>query len=123
MKTTKGGFTRGEVTHLNHLSNREHRIGIYTDTGYYTLAETNREFKEWKENASLIAAAFTAATEVEDMGYDGMEAVRLLAELLTHVALIDRFAFHGLPVHKSQYEVLHALLTRIKGEGKEAEHE
>lgn len=34
----------------------------------------------WRANANLIAAAFNAATEMEELGYDGQKAIEALPE-------------------------------------------
>ena len=63
---------------------------------------------EARANASLIAAAFNAATEVEDMGFNGLEAIKVLAALLRILEGHD--AYDGF-IH----DELRALLARLKG--------
>ena len=90
MKTTRGGFTRGKAEYVPGESNDavlspDKAGGILV--GDWWVAEVQNDVEDGtsivvEANASLIAAAFNAATEVEDMGYNGLEAVKALPEIL-----------------------------------------
>jgi hypothetical protein len=62
------------------------------------LYDTDADGREWTangtpdDNARLIAAAGTAAHECAEMGYDPIEAVRALPELICHLKRLQRFA-------------------------------
>ena len=45
---------------------------------------------EWAANANLIAAAGTAAHECEQLGFDGLSAVKALPELLKALVPLER---------------------------------
>ena len=111
MKTTKGGFTRAPV-----------QIGGYTiysvsnGDAIATALERGRDPRMIEANASLIAAAFNAATEIEDVGYDGLEAMRALVKMIELLVVI-RHDSSGL--RDFLREPVSALLDRLKGRSDE----
>ena len=84
---TRGGFTRGLCEVKGSAVFPPFPL---TAPIHYPCTEITRDrsIVETKANASLIAAAFNAATEAEDMGYDGLEAVRALPELLRELSVV-----------------------------------
>jgi hypothetical protein len=118
---TRGGFTRGEfeigIKHPSRiiLNGLRGRVVAFTcdprDEGTESIEE--------KANASLIAAAFNAATEVEDMGYNGLEAVRALRQI---VEVLRALAFWQDELKRKFPDIVwrnaddaRALLARLKG--------
>lgn len=135
MKTTRGGFTRGKAEYVPGESNDavlspDKAGGILV--GDWWVAEVQNDVEDGtsivvEANASLIAAAFNAATEVEDMGYNGLEAVKALPEILQAldfvIAQYELDPILGPLTRKARALPIHTLLARIKGEGKEAQDE
>lgn len=106
---TRGGFTRGPV---------QDTYGTVTNDKNRIIAEVHRSQRpilngrERGANASLIAAAFNAATEVEDMGYNGLEAVRALPEILKRF----EWCLKGEPQFDTVFAGARALIARLKGD-------
>lgn len=78
---------------------------------------------ELEDNAALIAAAFNAATAVQDMGYNGQKAVEVLPELIAFMLdltdwLDDRVdADDGVPNDEMKlYMKADSFFDKIKGE-------
>ena len=116
---TKGGFTRGQFeTGIKHpsriiLNGLRGRIVAFT----CDPRDEGTESVEEKANASLIAAAFNAATEVEDMGYDGMEAVKAVPEMVAALAdVLGCIESTGQLAHM-YHDNARALLARLKKGG------
>ena len=127
MKTTKGGFTRGPWIQPTRYSPEEGRSipcgAIEVEGGRIVACLEGMTVTEWANDANLIAAAGTAATKVEDMSYDGLEAVKALPEILKILKMFYEPRAKGWKVTDwdLRLEDANALLARIKGEGKEAE--
>ena len=127
MKTTKGGFTRGEghVLPRNRVSrNGTPTFDVMVGNGSPENWDMVADRVDGEANAFLIAAAFNAATQVEDMGYDGLETVRALPESLDICEEALAFLLDGqLVAHRlngklvNRFETctrIRALLARLK---------
>lgn len=91
MKTEKPRPTRGPVkidisTEIC-LGLPMTRYRLYWTSDYgpseIPLSDVNGKTPQAEANADLICAAFNAATEAADLGYDPIEAVRALPKVLT----------------------------------------
>lgn len=100
MTQRSGMFTKGPG--LAHVADPDDGYGAarYRVSGQeYVLAVILGDVAELNSeaNAALVAAAFTAATTAEDMGYDGQAAVEALPELLRALDEIASGALWGGP--------------------------
>jgi hypothetical protein len=77
-------FTRGPVV-IVQGDEWTHDVATNGPEGLWIVASANGRRDEVKANKALIAAAFNAATEVEEMGYDGQEAIEMLPALIKSV--------------------------------------
>lgn len=75
MKTRKAKWTRGPISTAE--------VVLYDDV----KAEKEIDAED-QANVSLIAAAFNAATALEDQGYDGMETIKALPEIVEALRLV-----------------------------------
>src|SRR3990167_2782058 len=102
MKTeTKAKFTRGpwtvEVYNPQHGSTRSRQIELWGElssggpariaTMETDAVENGRDYAD----ACLMAYAGTAATQLEDAGYDGLEALRALSEIVGTLTTVNNF--------------------------------
>ena len=79
---------------------------------------------EKEANAALIEAAGTAATELEALGYDGMEAVKALPELLDAISLLMAYCSFRLPLEDlkgPEMEFVKLAIKRARGEKEPAQ--
>lgn len=132
MKTRKAKWTRGPV---HHGTQKGYNAGtLYADKAGdsdYAIAQV---FSVWNNhriddpellasprcaaglaNASLIAAAFNAATALEDQGYDGMETIKALPEIILVLRTLEvaSSAYLG-EIGAEIQKRARALLARIK---------
>ena len=121
MKTEKarGGFTKGQfevgIKHPSRIILNELRGRVVAFT--CDPRDEGAESSEEKANADLIAAAFNSATEVEDMGLDGLEAVRMLPKTLIALRTISDFPCNCPPDGiwgECESCIARALLARLK---------
>ena len=106
MKTRKAKWTRGPISTAE--------VVLYDDV----KAEKEIDAED-QANVSLIAAAFNAATALEDQSYDGLEAIKALLEIV-EVLTRTVLALGSLPHKLARQEFLalnqaRALLARLKG--------
>lgn len=115
MKTekTKGGFTVGPTSIVGHSV----VLWDFDSTG------PRRSLQVETEIAEIWAAAGTAATEVEDMGYNGLEVVKALPVMVTALKELEdttlsaRIDDRGCRCKRCSdaYDAARALLARLKG--------
>ncbi len=122
---TRGGFTRGKAEYFpgegNYVSLATDKAGgVQVDKWWVAEIVNDMEGGEStiKANASLIVAAFNAATEVEDIGFDGLEALKALPEMVRTLEAIEPQL--AAPDFRTGLEwslgLIRAILARLKGE-------
>ena len=75
--------------------------------------DTGKPCDNHANNAELIVAAFNAATECESLGYDGIEAVKALPELLDLICSIEN---DDAKLPKWLWDKVSAIKSRARGE-------
>ena len=112
MKTekTRGGFMVGPTSIIGHS---------VVQWDFDEQGSPRRSLQVETEIAEIWAAAFNSATEVEDMGFDGLEAIRALGELLRHFEQL-RYIEPRWDADYNKIKKARALLERLKGGSDEA---
>lgn len=91
--------TRGELRDIGHTHyRRDPGYGDNIEIAVGGPANQDMELGEMQANADLIAAAGTAASEVAEMGYDPVKAVKALPQVLRRLEQISDFYETGEPI-------------------------
>ena len=126
-ETTKAKFTRGPWIFGEKIGKRPRWEHIESGETHVTCITQNRRGDpstpksqaEAEANASLIAAAGTSATQLEDAGYDGLESIRMLSEIVeTLEAMLSATEYpEGVYPQADWVDHTRGVLTKIKRKG------